>query len=464
MSKYRTLDNFLKLERGLPTENVLFRGIRIWGYLRNYYAEKFLLSKERSNRPSQSLALKGISNIMMGWTYWFRKYDYIAIVSSNQRKLVEGVYEHPLDQLPAKYSHHTLFIELNNSSPNKSDSYPKDHKVVSRFVLAFFELILVRLLPKRRYIEAVECLKEIEHRLGVTLDRLYLLKRFDASFIVMRMLLRIYKPKGLLCMVSYPIAGYIMAAKVEGVLVVEMQHGYIGQSHRAYNLPKPYGSEIYPDYFLSWGKYEVDFFTCGKGHFINSNKVLPVGNYFLENYLSKKTSLAETYGMELKGYEVVVAISMQDPLEKEIMAMVTESALLDSNIAYLLLPRSKDAVYYQNNYRLSSNIIQISGINTYEGMLLSHVHSTMWSTTAFEGLAMGLPNVLINTGGMSNDIYGHILTQDQATYYAETAEEYVVMIRTASKIEPHEVKKLSEYYFKEDFNSSIDETIVSIFG
>jgi len=50
----------------------------------------------------------------------------------------------------------------------------------------------------------------------------------------------------------------IMAAKKLNIKVGEVQHGYIGPSHRAYNFSKklqPLIKEYLPDYFLSFGKF-----------------------------------------------------------------------------------------------------------------------------------------------------------------------------------------------------------------
>ena len=462
MREPRTLDDFLEKEKYSSVEKVKFRGISIWGYLRNYYSEKYLLSKERSNRPSQSLALKGFFNLFKGWANWFRRYDYIAIVSKNQRKVVDGVYVHPLDQIPSEYAGKTLFIELNNLDAKVDAPYPKKRRVVSRFALVLMEFFLIRLLPNRYYSSVVSSLTEIEEDLEVALDKMYLLRRFDAAYIVMRRVLKMYRPKAMFCMVSYPIAGYILAAKNLGIPVIELQHGYIGRSHRAYNVPKSYGDEIYPDYFLSWGNYEVDFFKESDGFFISSNKVFPVGNYFLENYLEERERLQKEFLSRFKDFDIVVSVSMQDPLEAEIMEMVMQAAPLDHKIVYLLLPRSKSDTYYQEKYNLGPNIVQVEKINTYQGMLISQVHSTMWSTTAFEGLAMGLPNVLIDSSGRSHDIFGHLLNKREATFYADTPQEYVGMIRDAALIDQREVKEISKYYFADDFSTSIKDAVDTI--
>lgn len=70
-------------------------------------------------------------------------------------------------------------------------------------------------------------------------------------------LMRQTKPRAVLMVVHYSYRNLPMlhAARLQNIPVLELQHGFIGPAHAAYNTAPGRRSPLYPDYLLSFGDY-----------------------------------------------------------------------------------------------------------------------------------------------------------------------------------------------------------------
>lgn len=90
-------------------------------------------------------------------------------------------------------------------------------------------------------------------------------------------------------------------ARKHNIPVVEIQHGTTGFEHIAYNslvcdgLPALYDYAV-PDYFLCYGQFEVE----NTRPFCEKNKIIPIGNPFLQKFSSQTQFSLEGYHQEAK--------------------------------------------------------------------------------------------------------------------------------------------------------------------
>lgn len=76
-----------------------------------------------------------------------------------------------------------------------------------------------------------------------------------AKAFVFDLLLRRLKPKVLIVANSYGFPGLLLAAKMQSIPVVEIQHGIISNDHLGYAVPANCSREIYPDKLYIFGDY-----------------------------------------------------------------------------------------------------------------------------------------------------------------------------------------------------------------
>ena len=461
MSKIKNIKEFFDLERRADLKGLEVGDYSLWSFLRTYYAEEFVLSNNPGNKPSVGLAAQGVKALGYGLRYLFGNYEYLAFTAGNQRKLMDGKWVHPLDLLPPNIRRKTLFIELPILGHKQRTDLP-DPRVVSRFWMILREFLWIKTRKTSDYENMAAAAGEIGKSFDVSLNVGYLLKRFYAGHAVMESVLDRYQPKAVFCAVSSTMTNYILACKERNIPVIEIQHGYIGTTHRSYNLVRDLGTKLYPDYFLGWGDYEKQFFSDPTNHFITSDRVFTVGNFYLDGIQERGTETRLRHRELLRQYASTVALSVQDPLEKQMMPFLIDVALALPEVAFLILPRTRNEAYYREHFTLPDNFLFFPELNTYEGILISDLHTTIWSTTAFESLALGRANLLINPDNMAFDVFGHLLNEESCTYYAGSPEEFARKLPLALAVTEGKARAAGTRFFRSKFVENIEDAVKKI--
>ena|GEM_PF-1629519 len=461
MSKIKNIKEFFDLERRADLKGLEVGDYSLWSYLRIYYSEKFLIAGSRGSQPGIRLAAEGLKALSYGLRYLSGKYDYLAIIAGNQRKEINGKWVHPLDLLPPDIRRKTLFIELPVLGHKKRSELP-DPRVVSRFWMILREFLWTKTRRVEKNDVYAATAHELEKLFGVSVRVEFLLKRFFAGRAVMDSVLDRYRPKAVFCAVGSSNMNYILACKERGIPVIEIQHGYIGTTHSTYNLVRDLGAKLYPDYFLAWGEYEREFFSDPANHFIPAGRVFPVGNFYLESIYRRGMKIRPAYRERLKRFTNTVAMSVQDPLEGDMLPFIVETAALLPAVAFLILPRTMGEAHYRSRFDLPDNVVFFPELNTYEGIIIADVHTTIWSTMAFESLAFGRANLLINPGNMAKNMFGHLLDEKKSTLYADSPADFVEKLPLALAITGANSQTASNYFFRKGFEKNIAGAVEEI--
>lgn len=230
-------------------------------------------------------------------------------------------------------------------------------------------------------------------------------------------------------------SGLILAAKRHGIKTVDVQHGKQGVAHPMYShwtkIPEG-GYELLPDYFWNWGeesKYNIERWMNNK----NIHRPVVGGNLWLAKWKSGAirftgTDAENAFIASLDRYEKVILFTLQ-PIEKgEMMPAFIAEAIRQSPPGWIWLLRKHPFQSIAANDLLAMTgpaqatvEAQHSGvIPLYELLRHTHVHITLWSSTAFEANDFGVPTILAHPFGLSlyemqvkDKIFSGALTTDE---------------------------------------------------
>lgn len=452
----RSIKDFFALEKTFLTSCLDFQDRRTWSYLRIFIGEKFILNNIPGEKNQKGVIKRGVQNFFWGFTFLFKRNVNIAFVSSNQRKLMNGKMVHPLDLLPKDELENLLFIELPIETHISKDLL-LNKRAISRYLFLAIEgvtLQFLKLFSNRNLKDD----KLISEHFNVHIDSQYYANRLQANYITGKVILKWFKPKKIFCLVPYTIMGIVKASKEKNIPVIEFQHGYAGNSHRAYVRNLVGSDEYYPDYFCSWGIYEKDMLSSNTCNYIDKEKVASLGHFYLDYLKSEEGNILNRnkHKVYKTNFKYLVAVSLQDPLEDVYIDFISLAAQINNEIAFLMLPRSKPALYYKQ-FNLPSNVFFDNDISTYEGIILADIHSTIWSTTAFEALFFKKRNVLINPNNLSKNTFGNTLSESTNTQFAESPTKYISYI--IEKPQRAGTIDSSNYFFKPNFEQNLKEWI-----
>ncbi|MBA7640171.1 hypothetical protein ES703_47836 [subsurface metagenome] len=375
---------------------------------------------------------------------WIGKYKYVAISNAVQRRNINGKYFNvlvdPIVDLLGEDN--VLFIETTTPVP-----YPisKLHtkKVFPRYPLGVLADLLGKTTRHKYNIEGEYLLREINKEYELDIDYRGLIGKFLAEKDIMSVLFQIIKPRAVLFSVYYSNIPAVKVAKDLGIVVVEFQHGVIGEGHPIYNIAADIDKSYFPDYILTFGKQGKKYFN--NSHFINANNVYPIGNFYIEyirnNYVPTNEFKKLTYG-----YNRIVGISLQWPIQKRTLRFIYECAYLDKGILYILIPRlyNNNISGLENMIDAPDNVIAVTNLNFYEIMMGVDFHATVYSTCALEAPSLGVQNILINIDNASKQYYEDILSDARITRYVHTPKEFVQQVNSFKRLKRDRVIELNK--------------------
>jgi hypothetical protein len=425
------IQKLYEIERLHEVDSITINGIKIWSFVRNYVGSTVMFKQDRRVRLDGHRFWHIAKNLFYGTRNLFSaQYDNLIVSSSDQRKEVNGQYVDRMDFLEGLLPGRFLHIEFPAPEHYPHPDIPSKH-VVSKYVIYLLEAIYGAIKYKKPIIQNEALLKRVLEELEVNENYESLVKKFYCQYRVINWLVRRYGIKRMFIANAYTNMGYVLACKENGCPVVEFQHGIIGPEHCAYNIFKDLGDRLYPDYLLVFGNKEKDIFTKSN-HFIGAERVITVGNFYIEHVLAATSSrLLEFEGITNK-YKKTVAVSLQDAFEDEMCKFITEAALLDTSICFIMKPRGRSSAYY-DRFALPSNVIFFDSHNTYESIKECDFHTTMTSTTAIESPSLGTRNVLMNINNLAMEYYEETLLAP-STFFANSPMELIRIINEAENI------------------------------
>ena len=462
-----------QIESKYPVETILVDGEQAWPYLRircyAAYTKKAVESySEAGDTPQTPGAIRpirtlrfwrdGLRSLRYGFRNWFRKYDYIVLTHTANRRMIDGKYFNRfLDPIVDEIGpDRVLWIE---EAPPPRPPYNAEELhtrcVVSGSVLTRcgMHAMQARRWFRRGYTVVNRgLLDEIAADLGLDINATALIETYQVRRKVFTWFLRIMRPRALLLTCYY--GGRhpaVKAAKSLGIKVVEVQHGVIGTEHPAYNVYRDIDRSCFPDHLLVFGSRELE--TFDNPRFIDPANVHPVGSFYLD-YIRDNCRPDRQLSEHLSGYEKVVGVTLQWTSERRLISFVCEAAQLDPDIFYMLIPRQPQEEKYANMV-LPQNVEVIRDKNFYELMAYCCFHSTVNSTCALEAPALGVQNILVDIDGAARAYYAKVLRDERVTRFANSPRGYVDIIRDFARLDREAVCKLHEGFFAPNYLENI---------
>lgn len=450
-----------EIEQNKNILDLKYRGLPIWPTLRLKSFYQIREQRKGAANITRKLNFTSVWVIFKSFFYGISElfklgeYDYLVFSGSERRKRVKGLYH---ERVVEGLLEETNSLLIENPFPlgrhYKKDQIPTKHIMsesilfVGIFILGFFGF-------KKKELENEQILLEIQKDYDFKINYHRFLLIHEGQYRLVKLWLKYFKkPKAVFFVYSASSMGYIKAFKEYNVPVVEIQHGVINKEHNAYNVYNDFGKKLFPDFLLTYGTREYEVFNNPDNYFINPRYVRPVGYYLLDKYLNTKTDVQKMSIQNYKlNYKKIVAYTHQEVYEKEILDFLIESAILTSDILFLLLPRFdlKD-----KRDDLPENLIVEKNLNIYDCLQFVDIHSTIFSTCAIESLSFGVPNIMYNYKNFSKSYYADILDDPNHTVFIESPYELVYAIQNHRFESKEYIASASDNFFKRDFKKNIE--------
>lgn len=214
----------------------------------------------------------------------------------------------------------------------------------------------------------------------------WFIRRSIVEALGFRSVFRKTRAKKLYIVNAYSNPTVVLGAKLAGIRVYELQHGFISNLHPAYSYPQGTNVQSLPNVLLCWGEHWKESFSKP-----NNLKVEVVGaNPDFWNYLKRTHEKADR-----------VVITSQGAIGEKLFAIAENFAKFLENFEVIFrLHPNEDPAKYSTNL----NNLQISHK---EPKFLDLIASAEYlvggfSTTLFEGAALGCKVIVTDVPGIEN--------------------------------------------------------------
>jgi len=459
--------NFIKeVENKYNVSSITVNGVQVWPFLRTAYYFKYnefyKFSELNRNKSKNIFAkLKRVKNVFYGLENLTRKYDYLILSDTFEKRLIDNKY---IDKI-AEY----LMFELGKDNvllienPANGVHYKRSEISINNIIsLDLFQVFCYpRLLSKRLDINNEQILKEINRTYQLDINYLILISSFFCYAKWFDFFYKIYNPKIIFinCYYSLPHQAAIFSANKIGIKTVELQHGIINNKHPAYNVFVKIDKSFFPNYLFVFGDYVKTFFN-ENNYFIEKDNVLSIGNLYLD-YICNEYKPSEMVTKLLNDFRIkykkIVAISSQWTVEGRLIDFLKKSASLSKDILYIFVPRDLSKDYSRANF--PENIIILRNLNIYQIVKEADFHATVNSTCALEAPVLGVPNILININNQAKIYYSDLLTNRNVTRFVDKENEFVNLILNWQTNSKKEINNLHRGFYKENHKENLKQAL-----
>ncbi len=438
--------DFNAIENKYPTNKILFKGICIWSYLRIYAYDKAYTGSGTAQNAS-SISKNTLLKSLLWQLPKLGKFETLVLSSSDQRKWIDNLWYDRFDFHP-EIKNKALVLEI-PSPQHKPHGLTASKNVYSKIWWYAIELVISKTLAKP-IIQGEKILKDLLNELIVEIDVDGLLKKFWAQYLFSKWAFSFYKTKQLFLITPYTNFARVLAAKHLNIKVIEFQHGLISAKHNAYCPENLNEKQFLPDRILTFGKNEVKILQ--ETQYGNSESIVPIGSFYID-WLNRNQSIKNSASEKIKCCFTAQDVHIE-PTINFLNKLVTEMP----NIEFTFIPRKLPIeAYYQKG--LDSKIVANNKLDTYQTMVQSDFHFTVYSTCATESLALGTPSILINIEGLAETHFGVLAKENPFLEIIETAEHAIKAIETFKNYKEEEVKQSISFYFAPNFKENLTKAI-----
>ena len=406
-----------QIENEVEVEKICHRGNGVWPVVKSYLPS--IIGKTKLIKEANSATLKILFKNLFIDLYSLRnirKSKYWVFTNSERRYYIKDA---SFDRITTGLLNYLdAFLLFENPIPKgrtKNKNLQKGEYNIGMSWIFLLQFIAVKLskMPKIDHLDVLSSylkqdLSKIEQRYH----------RVCAGEKVYSFLMRLFKPKIIFVVCYYSNFELIKAAKKNNIPVVELQHGLVAKTHRAYYYKNKVDDIYLPDFFLSYGSYSSNIID--EGGVVSKNNIFNLGYSFIEA-VNKELTISNQLETIIEQYENTVCITGQlEETNTPLIKMICEVCDELPKTCFIFKPR------YSNPVPASlkkPNFMSLESINTYELLKYCDCHMTVFSTCAIESLALGTPNISIDINGLYTRYLKEILEENPYNLVAHSAEE-----------------------------------------
>jgi hypothetical protein len=401
---------FRKIEDDLNLFALKIDGVYVWQYIRPFVFDEILKKRgdygvahtglDKGPKKFMGMFLGIIKNLKRNFIFGSER-EILFFSVGRKKKGDDGGYwnlfiDYLVDDLTSSSQSLEIPFEGRHLEP------PKDKKVKYLDALMMFGWIFRKLIKVKFTNDEEDRIMWLEHKInkefGISInlmdelkDRL---KKRREYLLILDFILTIYKPKAIVEVCYYGMENMVLneLCKDKGIATMELQHGTMGPYHMAYDFPKGVKLDVFPDYFLSFGKYWED---C-------TNLPLPKNHIFTCGYPYLETEYKKY--KKTKNNKQVLFIS-QGTIGKELSKIAVEFAEKgDYDVVYKLHPGEYSRWKEEYPWLLESKVKVIDNDNEpfYKLLAESYAQVGVYSTAIYEGLVFGLRTFIAELPGWEN--------------------------------------------------------------
>jgi hypothetical protein len=446
-----TRERIIDLETRLAVEDLTVRkfgkDFQVYPWLKGRLFHKIITGKETNQARNLQLYLTQLGSLFYGLRNVFGTYDIWAFSNTLERRLIDGKYTDKLfDYIGNHSGKRMLLIETRLVYYYPLKKLASKH-VVSRSLLLLFEEVYAKLFLRKLDITNPSLMKEILSNVDGGVDHKLLIRKYLAQYKIMSMLLKIVpNPKLVMLSVGYTHFGYIRALKEKGIQVVEVQHGIISSNHHGYCYEKPLNAIQFPDTILTNGVRELEVFN--ELNAFPTKNVRPVGSFIIDHYALSDSAKSEA--------KPTILFTLQDgKMGLKLLEFILRlRPFAEDKFDILVQPRRTKKVSYCIDLP-ACETLEFSEQDFYSTIRHCAVHCTVYSTTAIESLSLGVPNILINIEGQSEEQLSSILGTNPYTKIVSTPEEFCETLELVLSVSREDVIQSNSSCYKPGYKENI---------
>ncbi|WP_457559292.1 hypothetical protein [Candidatus Harpocratesius sp.] len=388
----------VKLEQDLDLFNLEINGVKLWQYLR--YSTfikiglKLGIDEESHHTETRKIRylkvlLRDFKNIFTKKSALFQRKKKVELLVFNhpRRKLIDGEYwaiytDFLIDNSNFNYQ----IIEVPSFThgwkipKNKSTRYLDYWVFALRFLQAKLNPFILTKIDRQK-LQNINALfkKEFGVDLNISKEMVKILCKRKAYRFIFKQILSKLHPKAVIEVVGYTIQNMVLneLCKEKNIPTIEFQHGIINSYQLAYNFPKNIEINIFPSYFLSFGKFWIEATSLP----IPDSHIFSVGFPYFESQFKK-------FPFNNKKPEKILFIS-QGSIGKELSSLAVEfSHLTSKKVIFKLHPgeylKWKKEPYFSSNENIE--VIDNDKIPLYQLFCESFAVVGVYSTAVYEAL------------------------------------------------------------------------------
>ena len=444
------------LEQENKFKDFEINGIKCWHVLRWCFYYEILNEKEKGTvikseigNASSSLSKvlygsKMIKNAIIKNPFFMSKKDKKFLIISSPRKMrkegqiIDPVLDPVFSILKGQYN----YIERPDVYSHLTDQVENDVTFSDYFELLRLKNIIFKKydLKKNELLKVEGLISEINNIFDVQLDNQKVIEKINSElegfftyYYSYKKLIKRLRPEVVIEVTHYDKAQLAVTkiAHENNIKVIELQHGFTGKFHLAYNCKN--FDDYLPDTLLTYGDYWNQYTTF-------PSEMVAIGNCYLEKEVIKSKNNRNTILVISQGPVADVLIDAA----LEIYDYIKKTGK-NYKIVYKLHPN--EIANWKTNYKklVNSGITVVGNeVPLYEIFANASIQIGVYSTALLEGMAFDLKTIIMKAFSYE---YFNDLIENNYVYLAENNSDIINIInkKEISKCDLSDIWKRNSY-------------------